>query len=263
MSIAASNGLAGSSTRAVRLVETPTRAGVRLLCELDPERDRRYTALVARVAPAVERALPPSAMANRVAAASVRSGLVELEPWRPARARFAAAARRMSDARALVVADVHDCFPSIRPDVVASCVERVGARLEAAAIRELLADLERSGVRGLPVGPAPSAVLANAVLAVVDDALAARGAHHLRWVDDVWVPARDVSEARRLLAVIGDALGRVGLELAPAKTRVVDGPQVAAVLGGGRVSAGQYHRPADADPVPGVARPHVVVPADG
>jgi hypothetical protein len=75
-------------------------------------------------------------------------------------------------------------------------------------------------VRGLPIGPEPSAVLANAVLAEMDGAIRRAGARHLRWVDDVflWGTRADV---RRALGALDDALSRAGLALHPEKTRVL------------------------------------------
>jgi histidine ammonia-lyase len=75
------------------------------------------------------------------------------------------------------------------------------------------------GVRGLPVGPDASAVLANVVLAPVDRTLADEGIEHLRWVDDIVVTAAD---PRAALSAIRRALERIGLRLNERKTRIVD-----------------------------------------
>jgi hypothetical protein len=84
--------------------------------------------------------------------------------------------------------------------------------------------LEAIGIVGLPVGPEPSPVLANAVLAAVDRSLAAFGITHLRWVDDVVAVAAGPVEAERVLAIVRTALEPVGLELNERKTRVVVDP---------------------------------------
>jgi len=74
----------------------------------------------------------------------------------------------------------------------------------------------------LPVGPEPSAVLANAVLAPVDLAVAAAGVPHVRWVDDVvaFVPGR--RRAVRVTDAVRRELEAMGLRPNEAKTRIED-----------------------------------------
>ena len=75
---------------------------------------------------------------------------------------------------------------------------------------------------GLPVGPEPSAVVANAVLTPVDRALSDAGIRHLRWVDDLVLAAEDPGAA---LEVLRGSLATVGLRLNERKTRVVLDPR--------------------------------------
>jgi len=89
---------------------------------------------------------------------------------------------------------------------------------ETAQVRAVLEKLSTSGVRGLPVGPTASAVLANAVLSRADTAL--RGTPHLRWVDDYLIFCSDELQARAALERLAAALGEVGLSLAPEKTSI-------------------------------------------
>jgi hypothetical protein len=130
------------------------------------------------------------------------------------------------------VADVLDCYASISP-------ETIGALLgpEAGHAVALLRRFHEHGVRGLPVGPEPSAILANAVLARLDDAIRGCGVRHVRWVDDVvlWGAADDVRAAMSALAA---ASTEVGLQLHPRKTRILeDRGEAAAVLSGDRDSS--------------------------
>ena len=83
---------------------------------------------------------------------------------------------------------------------------------------------------GLPVGPLPSAVVANAVLAVVDREIASAGWRHVRWVDDVWASARDRRHAERALHGLRLALAAEGLELNEAKTEILDAADASARL---------------------------------
>src|SRR5438105_14714952 len=86
----------------------------------------------------------------------------------------------------------------------------------------MLRRFEAAGRRGLPVGPEPSAVLANAVLSAADRTIASQGVRHLRWVDDFTVAVPDRDAARRVLEAVRGSLIRFGLEASPEKTRIID-----------------------------------------
>ncbi len=210
----------------VRLRPEPKRGGVRWVAVPHPELAAAYAAAVSPVVPIVEAALPSAVLANRVARVRRVPAAVELEPWERARARFRHRVRReAATAGCALMADVRDCYGSIRPAAVEAALEdlRCG-RGRIAPVLRVLDRFAGAGVRGLPIGPAPSAVLANAVLLAVDRALAEGGWRHVRWVDDVIVFARDVGDAQAALARIAAALGTVGLALAASKTRVVVDP---------------------------------------
>jgi hypothetical protein len=82
------------------------------------------------------------------------------------------------------------------------------------------------GVEGLPVGPAVSAVLADAVLSAGDEAIRATGAAHVRWVDDVTIFAPDRRTRTDALLALRRAWASFGLELHDGKTVLFDGPAV-------------------------------------
>jgi hypothetical protein len=147
-----------------------------------------------------------------------------LEDWRTARGRFRAATRSNVDGAASVfLGDVEDCYGSIGSSTVMSALRRLGIdALDAGRVGAILADLERRGVRGLPVGPDASAILANAVLLEVDHAFAREGLIFLRWVDDVAVFAPNQDVALHAHDVFRQALARLGLRANEAKTTVVD-----------------------------------------
>lgn len=63
-------------------------------------------------------------------------------------------------------------------------------------------------------------MLANAVLAELDDAVALTGCRFLRWVDDVVVFAADGPMVRAAFDGLRRAADRVGLELNDGKTRM-------------------------------------------
>ena len=208
--------------------------GVRHLVHLGPADARRYVAAVRSVLPVVERASGPWAMANR--GRMTPDGLA-LEDWRAARDRFRAATRSNLDGAASVfLGDVEDCYGSIGSATVMGALRRLGLAAAAGPVEAVLADLERRGVLGLPVGPDASAVLANAVLLLVDRAFAREGLTFLRWVDDVAVFAPNQAVAVRANDVFRRALAHLGLRVNEAKTVVVDPVAARARLLGSSIS---------------------------
>jgi hypothetical protein len=171
--------------------------------------------------PAIERALGNQVVANRVRPTSRG---YRLEDWRRARRRFDAVAHAgVRTANAVFVGDVRDCYASIRPGTVEHSLRSVGIDADVARrAMSVLDDLERRGVRGLPVGPWGSGVLANAVLHGLDRALASEGLEALRWVDDVVVFASSASAANRADEVFRRSLATLGLEPNESKTHMLD-----------------------------------------
>jgi hypothetical protein len=208
----------------VRVARTP---GARELVVLHPSLDARYTSLVASIAADVEGSLTPVVSANRLVGWSVDPPRLLFRPWRDERAAFNARLARFATGSGCVVfADVRACYRSISPEAIGWALRAAGCDpFESARVVSFLHRLEANGIVGLPVGPEPSPVLANAVLAAaVDRSLAAFGTAHLRWVDDVVAVAAGPVEAERVLAIVRAALEAVGLELNERKTRVVVDP---------------------------------------
>jgi Reverse transcriptase (RNA-dependent DNA polymerase) len=210
----------------IRLVPVRKPGRVRWLVRLDEPAAAAYAALVARVAPIVERSLSPAAIANRVVGVSDDPPAIHLEAWARARDRFRDASREIvSGAGAVVKTDVRACYASISAEVVGRSLERIGC--DDGSVRPIVSALRafaERGIRGLPIGPEASAVLANAVLARVDEALERADVRHLRWVDDVVAFTARPQEAERVLRVVGSALAELGLAPAREKTRVIVGP---------------------------------------
>jgi hypothetical protein len=203
-----------------RALATPA---AREIVALHPSLDARYTSLVASIAADVEASLSPAVAANRLAGWSVDPPRLRFRSWRDERASFGARLAHLADdAGCVVFADVRECYRSIRPHVVGRALRSIGCDpFRTARVVAFLRRLQAVGIVGLPVGPEPSAVLANAVLAAVDRRLAASGIRHLRWVDDVVAVAGGPVDAERVLAIVRAALAHVGLELNERKTRVV------------------------------------------
>jgi Reverse transcriptase (RNA-dependent DNA polymerase) len=219
--------------RPPRWESTPKPSGERRwLVRLDPRDDLGYDAAVARVAPTVERNRPIESRAGGVVGWDRRTGIV-FEPWTTARRRWRRdVGRLLPTSEVVVLADVRDCYGSIAPAVVMEGLRRSGARGDASQdVQAWLAAFTDAGIRGLPVGPPASAVLAEAVLSRGDMALRASGVAHIRWVDDVAVFAGDRRIAVRALDALRRAWARSGLEAHDGKTVVVDRAEAAVRFG--------------------------------
>jgi hypothetical protein len=206
----------------VRFVRLLRAGGEHRIAILDPSTRKRYVGLVAGSAGDLEERLSDAVVANRVRSWRLEPPELHLRPWRVERRVFAARLSALArGAEAIAFADVRRCYASISAALVGETLRRDGIET-ADALERLLRELQRAGVQGLPVGPEPSAVLANAVLARVDRALEGAGIRHLRWVDDVVLAADDPTGA---LQVLRDALATAGLRLNDRKTRIVLDPR--------------------------------------
>lgn len=218
-----------ASSEAVRLVSIRRDGVARTVTVLGPVRRLEYERVVATVAPLVEADLSSRVMANRVAASTLEPPTLCLRPWVGERRRFAAALATLAASHPILgFADVAACYASIRPGVVREALERLGAKGRRA--EGFLSSLARDGVPGLPVGPHPSAVLANAVLGHVDRALEAAGIPHLRWVDDLVLGLEGTADGAGAFDLIRGALDDLGLRLNEAKTRLVSQPAAMAAI---------------------------------
>lgn len=189
---------------------------VRWIIHLAPDRDRLYRRLVAPLVPRIERSLGPGVIANR--APDANGSLV---PPRIARGRWRTAlARAIAPGACAILSDVRDCYGSIGLPAVRAGLARAGA----ACPDELEAFLRAMALPGLPVGPEPSAILANAVLAIADDDVAAAGVVIVRWVDDVVIAGADRAGALAGFEAWRSALAALGLVPNEAKTRSVAWP---------------------------------------
>ena len=129
----------------------------------------------------IERSLGPEVFAIR---SRPRGAGWRLDPWAPARVAWRRTLRRAireaAGGTVFAVADVRDCYGSISPETIRALLGP-----EAAHAVAVLRQLRQHGVRGLPVGPDPSAMLANAVLSRLDRAIRPHGVRFVRWVDDL------------------------------------------------------------------------------
>jgi len=209
------------------------RGGIRRLTLLDPATEARYRDAVRPLAARIERSLGSEVFAIR---SRPRGAGWRLDPWAAARVAWQSTLRRaireVAPGTVFAVADVRDCYGSISPETIRALLGP-----EAAHAIAVLRRLSQHGVRGLPVGPDPSAILANAVLSRLDRSIRPHGVRFMRWVDDL-VLWGDRDDVRRAMAALGSAAAGVGLDLHPDKTRIlVDRVEARTVLLGERDSS--------------------------
>jgi hypothetical protein len=184
--------------------------GDRWLVRFDQRDQRTYRDLVLPLVPRIERSVGPLAFADRTTSDG------RIRPWPGARSAWRRAVLR-SIARApgpvVIVSDVRDCYASVGE----RALEAVACSVE---LRTFLRGMADAGVRGIPVGPEPSAILANGVLAYADGAAAAAGCCPIRWVDDVVMVAAGRRPVVRAFDAWRRALGELGLEAHDGKTRM-------------------------------------------
>ena len=196
--------------------------GVRWIARLSGPIATDYRDTVVRVVPRIEENLTAAVVAERVDPRRTAGGpRIVATDLRAARAQARARAARLARMRPgpVILADVRSCYASIAPGVVERRLRVLGCAEDASRVRAVLERLSELGVRGLPVGPRASAVLANAVLSRVDEEIAAAGALHLRWVDDLAVLPGD-RDAERVLDRVAEALHHLGLSLAAEKCAI-------------------------------------------
>ena len=131
--------------------------------------------------------------------------------------------------RWIAESDIANCFEAIPHSGLMSAVEeRVCDRRLLKLLRAMLragvleAGAVRHGVSGTPQGGVISPVLCNVYLHRLDREWQARGSGLLlRYADDLLALCKTKREAENALAALAAILADMGLELKPAKTRIV------------------------------------------
>ncbi len=125
--------------------------------------------------------------------------------------------------KVLVTADIESFYDRLALDTVRASLLRCSVeRWVVDYLVDLLSFWSAGAGRGLPVGSNASRILAEAVLAGIDDELRAAGVDYSRFVDDFRFFAPDVSTAETWLRQLTRSLRVRGLEVNRAKTRLLD-----------------------------------------
>lgn len=178
------------------------RGGYRVVHQLDPIDSVIYAALVYQVSTAVERARLSAdrgvACAYRIQLDEEGSFFAQGNGFDQYRQRSRSLAENY---RFVLLVDVADFYNQIYLHRVNNAIEHASPTAKGLAddIEGFLSELNSTISQGLPVGPAASIVLAEAVMIDVDQFLVGTGHPHCRYVDDFRIYA---NAERELTAVL-------------------------------------------------------------
>jgi hypothetical protein len=172
----------------------------RVLTRLDGDERRLYGVAVRLAFPGARPG--PSVFGSR-APGRAMAVAVERRRWR------AAVRERAVGASSIVSSDVASCYPSIGERAIRLATARAGGDPEP--LLRTIRRYREAGGDGIPIGPAASAVVADAVLAIADDRARLAGCLPVRWVDDV-VLAGDRDAVARAARAWRDTLAELGLD---------------------------------------------------
>ena len=185
-----------------------------------------YSALVQQLRAQIQPALQPAAGSPDYSY-QLRSKVEHLEWFEqffPRWKAFDADSINHIDAGAthVVVADIAGYYEQIDLYSLRSDLNGLGVDSKVLALlMTMLHRWTRIERRGLPQGYSPSDLLGKLYLNSVDLTLKNEGLQHIRWVDDFRIFCRSEAEARQALIVLIGSLGRRGLVVQSAKTRVL------------------------------------------
>ena len=123
----------------------------------------------------------------------------------------------------IALTDIADFYPRIyHHRLEGALAVATGKSSHVVTVRKLLSGWNGTETFGIPVGSAPTRLLAEVAIADVDEALLAAGVRFVRYNDDYRMLATSYSEAYRHLAFLAETLYRNhGLTLQEQKTHVV------------------------------------------
>lgn len=124
----------------------------------------------------------------------------------------------------VVVADIADFYSRIYVHRLENSLNNATSkRNHVLAIKKFISGWNGTESYGIPVGNAPSRLLAEITISDIDDLLRAYGFTFVRFNDDYRLFAKTKSEAYRMLTLLADHLyTNHGLSLQPQKTAIVD-----------------------------------------
>ena len=209
----------------MRMLSPKHTNGFRVVAQLEPYDSLLFLGIAREAGEPIERIRVPE---GRGIACSYRIGFTpdgQLFKRPGGWEQFQDTARvRCGDARIkyVLTADISDFYNQIYHHRIESALELSGVeQVRCRNVETLLGGLTAEQSRGVPVGPTPSILLAEACLADVDDFLLRRGFDHVRYVDDFRIFCTSRSIAIEALHAMTDYLNSAHkLSLEGTKTRI-------------------------------------------
>lgn len=208
------------------------RGGYRIVHQLEPLNAITYTALGYMVAPGVEahRVASDVAFSYRIKLSS-SSFFADGNGYQP----FLKRCRELSARHPFVLAtDIADFYNRIYLHRVANSISAVGCPSGTGrTVETFLMNLNGKTSQGIPIGPAPSIIMAEAVLTDLDQFLANHGAIHARYMDDFRIFGRSREHLEGLLEdLVSHLFDQHRLQVASAKTSIRESSSFAADVRG-------------------------------
>jgi hypothetical protein len=188
--------------RAVQQMLMPkANASYRIATQLDPLDTLVFGALIHECAQQVERYRVPEAQAtvcsNRISLQSDGTLFASESGWKAfhKKSNELALSRRFSH---ILSTDISDFYNQLSHHRINNVLQSAGIEeARSKSIESFLSRINARQSRGLPVGPLPAAVLAEAALDDVDKFLLARGLVFTRFVDDYRIFCVDPAQAKK------------------------------------------------------------------
>jgi hypothetical protein len=198
--------------------------GFRIVHQLDPLNSIVYTALAHQVAPAVEAARIPE---NHNVACSYRIKLSNDSFFGSGNGydNFLINTEKLAgDYSFVLTTDISDFYNQIYLHRLNNAIEFSNDELKAVGddIENFLTKLNSKTSQGIPVGPAASVIMAEAILIDVDSFIQERDFHHTRYVDDFRIFSNSKRQLTKILQDLTYYLyENHRLSLSPRKTEIM------------------------------------------
>jgi hypothetical protein len=212
-----------------------------------------YEALVDRLIPAIESALPDAVYSARVKVGKTGKSRMphQIQQW----LRFQRAGRKLCDEETsafMLSTDVSSYFEYV--DLATLMKELKALPGVDPTIVDLLSrflnDFERTtDIWGLPQGPTASSILGNFYLLPVDRYLSMQAVKHIRFQDDIKIFSESPSTLRKVLRECVRILRGRHLNFSVHKTKLLEGDEIIADFEDSIKDAIQYGIKVDADSV--------------
>jgi hypothetical protein len=197
----------------------------RAATQLDPLDSVIFTALIHQFGQSVEarrRAVSEQSVFSYRFSPSVNGDLYESgDPWNHF---WSACFIQASSATAILAVDIADYYNQIYHHVIENQLNESGFPNQITKwLLRLLETVSAKVSRGIPVGPHPAHLLAEASLIPIDNSLSARGIRFCRFVDDIVIFATGKDAARTYLYQLAEILDKQQrLQLQKSKTQLFE-----------------------------------------